>query len=79
LRSDPELDESDQGRLYAWQVPVQPPWDLMLGWKEVRSRMAAMRGVGITLLIELPHRRETTVMWSPDRPHLNAALDRLGP
>jgi hypothetical protein len=73
-----ELDESDQGWLYAWQVPLKPPSDLMLSQKQGRSRVAAMRGVGVTLLIDLPHRRETSVLWSPDRHLLNTALDRLG-
>ncbi len=78
IDAGPELDQSDQGWLYAWQVPGKPPEHLALSQKQGPSRSAAMRGVGVTLLIDLPHRRETAVLWSPDRPHLMAALNRLG-
>lgn len=36
-----------------------------------------MYGIGVTLLIELPHRVETAVLWSPRRHVLDAALEWL--
>ncbi len=78
IDAGPELDHSDQGWLYAWQVPRKPPQHLMLSQKHGPARRSAMRGVAVTLLIDLPHRRETAVLWSPDRRQLEAALNRLG-
>ncbi|MGV9674027.1 hypothetical protein ACWDSJ_01990 [Nocardia sp. NPDC003482] len=77
IDAGPELDRSDQGWLYAWQVPRKPPEHLTLSRKHGPARRAAMRGVGVTLLIELPHRGETAVLWSPDRARLDTALRRL--
>ncbi|HEV3362404.1 MAG TPA: hypothetical protein VG247_36790 [Pseudonocardiaceae bacterium] len=73
----PDLDAADQGWLYAWQTPRQPPQHLRLGDKHGEARAAALRGAGVTLLIDLPHRGETAVLWSPDRATLDAALRRL--
>jgi len=56
-------------------LPDEPEPVTVLGIDEIR--VAAMRGIGITLLTDLPHRRKTFVLWSPDRPLLDAALDRL--
>ncbi|MFF2554595.1 hypothetical protein ACFVUS_26580 [Nocardia sp. NPDC058058] len=77
IQAGPELDNSDQGWLYAWQAPTEPPQDLVLSHKEGRSRTAALEGVGVSLLIDLPHRNETAVLWSPTRHILNAAVERL--
>ncbi|GAB2532679.1 hypothetical protein GCM10027167_41980 [Nocardia heshunensis] len=77
IEAGPQLDESDQGWLYAWQVPTEPPSHLALSTKEGRPRRAAMRGIGVTLLIDLPHRRETALLWSPNRHLLDAASQRL--
>lgn len=77
IQAGPELDDSGQGWLYAWQVPTEPPRDLVLSHKEGRSRRAAMEGIGVTLLIDLPHRAETAILWSPDRHVLDASLERI--
>ncbi|MFB7719447.1 hypothetical protein [Nocardia sp. NPDC056100] len=77
IEAGPELDESDQGRLYAWQVPTEPPDYLVLSDKEGRSRRAAMDGIGVALLIDLPHRRETAIVWGSSRDVLESAVERL--
>jgi len=73
----PDLDAADQGWLYAWQTSHQPPKHLRLSEKHGEARTAALRGANVTLLIDLPHRGETAVLWSPDRAILDAALQRL--
>lgn len=77
IHAGPDLDEGDQGWLYAWQVPTEPAVDVVLSHKEGRPRRAAMYGIGVTLLIDLPHRGETAVLWSPRRHVLDASLERL--
>ncbi|MFF0614088.1 hypothetical protein ACFYUD_36025 [Nocardia tengchongensis] len=77
IEAGPELDNSDQGWLYAWQVPTEPPEYLVLSDKEGRSRRAAMDGIGVTLLIDLPHRGETAIVWSSSRDVLDSAVERL--
>jgi hypothetical protein len=79
IEAGPELDEGDQGWLYAWQVPREPPQHSVLSHKEGRSRRAAMDGIGVALLIDLPHRGETAVLWSPSRHTLDGSLQRLRP
>jgi hypothetical protein len=73
----PELDDSDQGWLYAWQVPTEPPQCLVLSQKEGRSRSAAMKGIGVALLVDLPHRGETAIVWGSSRNVLDSAVERL--
>lgn len=73
----PDLDAADQGWPYAWQTPREPPQHLRLSDKHGEARAAALRGAGVTLLVDLPHRGETAVLWSPDRATLDAALGRL--
>ncbi len=41
----PDLDAADQGWLYAWQTPRQPPLHLRLGDKHGEARAAALRGL----------------------------------
>jgi hypothetical protein len=77
IDAGPEFDQSDSGWLYAWQTPIPPPPNLTLSDKNDRARAAAMRRIGVMLLIDLPHRAETAVLWSPDHAILEAALDRL--
>lgn len=72
-----ELDNSDQGWLYAWQVPTEPPANLMLSQKQGHARTAALRAAGVALFIDLPHSGETAVLWSPQRELLDAAVGRL--
>jgi hypothetical protein len=50
---------------------------LRLSDKTGEPRAAALRRAGVSLLIDLPHRAETAVLWSPDRGTLDAALRRL--
>jgi hypothetical protein len=77
IDAGPELDVADAGWLYAWQTPNPPPQNLILSDRTDRGRRAAMQGAGVSLLIDLPHRKETAVLWSPTHGHLHAALDRL--
>ena len=77
IEAGPLLDDSDQGWLYAWQVPCEPPQHLALSHKEGRSRRAAIAGIGVALLIDLPHSGETAALWSPSQHILNGSLGRL--
>ncbi|WP_297627024.1 hypothetical protein [Nocardia sp.] len=83
-----EIDLSDDERdvlrcgLSEWGGPARCSDALAVAMgvqsqKQGRSRAAAMRGIGVTLPIDLPHRRESAVLWSPDRYLLDAAVDRL--
>ncbi|MFD6094146.1 hypothetical protein ACFWGN_18690 [Oerskovia sp. NPDC060338] len=72
-----ELDRAGQGWLFAWQAIRMPPPDLLLDGKSGRARSAAVRGCGVTLILDLPHADESAVLTSPDRTRLLGAVGRL--
>jgi hypothetical protein len=76
MDAGPEFDQADSGGLYAWQTRVPPPPNLTLSDKNDHARTAALCSVGVSLLIDLPHRRETAVLWSPEHAVRQAALHR---
>jgi hypothetical protein len=77
IAAAPDFDAADQGWLFLWQTATFPPPYLSLQDKTDRAREDAMRGVGVTLLIDLPHLGETAKLSSPGEQALTAALERL--
>ena len=76
IASASELDGADHGGLFAWQAATVPT-HLTLSVLDGDAREAARRSAGVTLMIDLPHRKETAVLWSPERTALEAAIVRL--
>jgi len=72
-----QFDHADQGGLFAWQTGRRPPDSFSLLALEHRARAPAMRGLAISLVIDLPHSTETASLQSPEREHLETALTRL--
>ncbi len=68
---------ADHGGLFAWQATAAPT-HLALSMVDGNAREAARRSAGVTLMIDLPHRNETAVLWSSERSTLEAGMARLG-
>jgi len=71
------VDQADQGGLFAWQTSRRPPDFLSLLDVGHRARGQVMRNLAISLVIDLPHSKESAVLQSPRREHLETALTRL--
>lgn len=73
----PELQAATDGGALVWQSTRRPPDGFALGSKDGHGRAAAMRGLDIRLVIDVPHDGEVAVLLSPTEALLRAALERL--
>ena len=78
VASAPRMDRYFQGSgFYMWQSDRRPPEYLHLLQLEHPARTAAIKGVGVSLLINVHHVWDTGIMWSPTHEGLLAAVERL--
>lgn len=69
-------DASDGGALI-WQTSRKPPVSFRLSDKEGDARAAAVQGLGIRLIIDLPHDGEVAVIAAASEAEAHAAATRL--
>ncbi|MCC2322261.1 hypothetical protein [Cellulomonas xiejunii] len=74
----PELQTATDGGALIWQSSRRPPDTFALRDKHGSARAAAMRGLDIRLVIDVPHDGEVAVLTAPTEALLVRALERLG-
>jgi hypothetical protein len=72
-----QWDRAEDGGLYLWQSSKRPPTDTRLLDKDGTSWVSAVRGLGVSLVIQLPHRGETAKLSATDEQRLEAARLRI--
>lgn len=73
----PELQTATDGGALVWQSSRRPPGAFALRDKHGPARAAAMRGLDIRLVIDVPHDGEVAVLTAPTEALLVQALERL--
>ncbi|MGI4896386.1 MAG: hypothetical protein ACRYF3_14865 [Janthinobacterium lividum] len=72
-----ELRSATDGGALLWQAGRRPPAAFFLDSKHGAALAAAMRGLDIRLIIDLPHDGETALMTGRTPDLLHEAIDRL--
>jgi hypothetical protein len=73
----PELQTATDGGALIWQSSRRPPDAFALRDKHGPARAAAIRGLDIRLVIDIPHDGELAVLTAPTEALLVQALERL--
>lgn len=72
-----ELQTATDGGALVWQSSRRPPDGFALRAKQGPARAAAIRGLDIRLVIDVPHDGEVAVLTAPTEALLVQALERL--
>ncbi|GEM_PF-2798661 len=73
----PELQTASDGGATIWQSSRRPPDGFALRHKHGTARAAAMRGLDIRLVIDVPHDGEVALLTAPTEALMVQALERL--
>ena len=71
-------ESSGGGGALIWQTTRKPPAGFRLSEKEGAARAAAVRGLDVRLIIDLPHDGELAVIAAASEQEARAAATRLG-
>jgi len=77
-RDASKLQDATDGGALLWQTRRQPPANARLSDKAGPARAAAIQGLGIGLIIDLPHDGELAVIAAASEAEARAAVARLG-
>ena len=76
-REASKLQDAGNGGALIWQASRQPPASFRLSDKDDHARAAAVQGLDIRLIIDLPHDGEVAVIAAASEAEARAAAARL--